>query len=618
MTIPESESMVEDGVCDSPCSPEEQRRIVTDLNSEAESNLKEGNLYFLISSRWYTSWQIFVGLITEEEHGGEASEVTRPGPIDNHDIIESESRPQLLKKLEEGVDYALVPLEVWSKLFEWYKGGPPIKRKMICHKSYSVEVYQLCLNVIDGRDDSCTIITLSKQASISQLYKIVSAVTGVAEKKARIWDYLEKKKRVFLDPSSDKNLEESNLVTDQDILLEIDVSEYEASWSEDEVAGETVRNGKSKLSLFERNSPKDDGCDSLSASAKDKMRGLVGLLNLGNTCFMNSTLQCLAHTPPIVEYFVQDYSNDINADNPLGTRGELAVAFGELLKTLWSSDQNAVAPQDFKAKLAQFAPQFSGYGQHDSQEMLAFLLDGLHEDLNKVKRKPYIEARDSNGRSDDELAEEAWKYHKARNDSVIVDVCQGQYKSTLVCPDCGKISIAFDPFMYLSLPFPSSNTRSLFSCLEAFLAEEPLGQDDMWYCPACKEHKQANKKLDLWKLPDILVFHLKRFMFNSHLKNKINTFVNFPIHDLDLSKYVKSKDGQTYLYNLYAISNHYGAMGSGHYTAYAKLMEENKWYDFNDRLVTATDESEIKTSAAYVLFYQRVKSESATSKMDVD
>lgn len=91
------------------------------------------------------------------------------------------------------------------------------------------------------------------------------------------------------------------------------------------------------------------------------------------------------------------------------------------------------------------------------------------------------------------------------------------------------------------------------------------------YCPRCKEHRQATKKLDLWKLPEILVFHLKRFSYSRYLKNKLDTFVNFPIHNLDLTKYVKSKDGQSYVYDLYAISNHYGGLGGGHYTAYCKV-----------------------------------------------
>lgn len=92
------------------------------------------------------------------------------------------------------------------------------------------------------------------------------------------------------------------------------------------------------------------------------------------------------------------------------------------------------------------------------------------------------------------------------------------------------------------------------------------------YCPRCKEHRQATKKLDLWMLPDILVFHLKRFSYSRYSKNKLDTFVNFPIHNLDLSKYVISKDGKPHVYELYAISNHYGGLGGGHYTAYAKVI----------------------------------------------
>lgn len=93
------------------------------------------------------------------------------------------------------------------------------------------------------------------------------------------------------------------------------------------------------------------------------------------------------------------------------------------------------------------------------------------------------------------------------------------------------------------------------------------------YCPRCKEHRQATKKLDLWMLPDILVFHLKRFSYSRYMKNKLDTFVNFPIHNLNLSKYMKNKSDEPYIYELYAISNHYGGLGGGHYTAYAKVKD---------------------------------------------
>ncbi|KAJ1390659.1 Ubiquitin specific protease, conserved site [Sesbania bispinosa] len=189
--------------------------------------------------------------------------------------------------------------------------------------------------------------------------------------------------------------------------------------------------------------------------------GLTGLQNLGNTCFMNSAIQCLAHTPKLVDFFLGDYRKEINYENPLGMNGELALAFGDLLRKLWVPGARPVAPRTFKMKLANFAPQFSGYSQHDSQELLAFLLDGLHEDLNRVKRKPYHEVKDADGRPDEEVAEEYWRNHLARNDSIVVDLCQGQFRSTLVCPICKKVSITFDPFMYLSLPLPSTTIRTM-------------------------------------------------------------------------------------------------------------------------------------------------------------
>lgn len=876
-------------------SPHHQKRIVKELSDQAESNLKEGNLYFVVSNRWFTGWEKYTGQDDDHAMGENSLELPdgrsdRPGPIDNSDLVSDANdgevgNLELIRTLEEGRDYVLVPEEVWKKLLEWYKGGPPLPRKLISqgtiYTKFCVEVYPLCLKLVDSRDNSQSVIRLSKKASVRELYEKVCALKGLEHDKACIWDYFNKRKQCMLAPS-DQTLEDAHLQMDQHILLEMQAGGREASGigvgsTGNELAlvpmepsrsstaiggGPSLSNGfsssyssKSYPGLSSMSTDAVDGHDSSTNVRKREGGGLAGLQNLGNTCFMNSALQCLVHTAPLVEYFRQDYSDEINKQNPLGMHGELAIAFGDLLRNMWSAGRSTIAPRVFKGKLARFAPQFSGYNQHDSQELLAFLLDGLHEDLNRVKQKPYIEMKDADGRPDEEYADECWKNHKARNDSIIVDTCQGQYKSTLVCPVCSKISVTFDPFMYLTLPIPSSVNRtmtvmvfygdgnglpmpytvtvpkhgncrdliqalgtacclrndeglllaevydhkiyrsldipleplssikddehivayrvpmkraglkkleivhrssemkllgtplvtyleeecasaadvdnaikkilspikkshvsvskfhcekqngcapqdgnevenkllnndldtmcssqlpfqlslteekgfngtqiednfvknssrlkvtlhwtdkehelynisyledlpevcksgftakktrqeavSLFSCLEAFLKEEPLGPDDMWYCPSCKEHRQATKKLDLWRLPEILVIHLKRFSYSRYLKNKLDTFVSFHIHDLDLRRYVKCKEasGISYTYELYAISNHYGGLGGGHYTAYAKMIDDERWYHFDDSHVSPVSESDIRTSAAYVLFYRRVKSD---------
>ncbi|TDL23595.1 UCH-domain-containing protein [Rickenella mellea] len=705
----------------------------------------------------------------------------------------------------------------------------------------------------------------------------------------------------------------------------------------------------------------------LKVERKSHLPGTIGLVNMGNTCFMNSALQCLAHTQELMEYFLTGvYKEELNTDNPLGMGGAIAEAFGALLHRLWSPDSpsSSYSPREFKLQLQRFAPQFSGYQQHDSQELVAFLLDGLHEDLNRVLKKPYVEKPDWEGGGDKELvqlAKTSWEGYMKRNDSVIVDLFQGQYRSTLVCPECQKVSITFDPFMYLTLPLPvqkkwrhnifyvpwdldkphvkvpievgrnasfkdlrqllgrwmdtepdnlltlevfsnrfyknlddtvlvgemnnndvivcfelpchgqqsrtwkpnpdpnlnpvivpvhlckeaysqrptfgraasgfaqpfvvvlspaqlqdkkqiydavverlqrwsiqphdlyqwegdvvmeevpiagpssvsiteikengdivtmqeeavpeegdiadekstimqdvdngeiingdlslkklgpkpelfqmhyqsghenlgtgnvysnvsqrwdrweereaqggpllrdgdalfcewDDNLRtfyfgddrgishsrwdtsqweefihpeykeaiaassakknkgiSLQDCLDEFTKEEQLGEDDLWYCPSCKKHQQASKKFDLWKLPDILVVHLKRFSNSRALRDKIDALIDFPIDGLDLEPLVGEREtarrlaaegvdvdklgltdlDESLVYDLYGVDEHMGGLGGGHYRAYVKHHETGKWYHFDDSYVTPVQANEAVNANAYLLFYKR-------------
>ncbi|GMF30121.1 unnamed protein product [Phytophthora lilii] len=198
--------------------------------------------------------------------------------------------------------------------------------------------------------------------------------------------------------------------------------------------------------------------------SKDAFKGpgLVGLDNLGNTCYMSSALQCLSHTRLLVEYFKNEaYLKDINLRNRDGTNGKLTAAFGELLRVLWTSDRKRFAPNEFKKVLAKCSPQFAGSDQHDAQELLACLLSSLSEDLNRVVKKPYTEQPDSDGRPDALVAEEWWQNHQKREFSVIVALFTGQYKSLLECSVCRYESARFEPFTFLQLSLPESSSRSI-------------------------------------------------------------------------------------------------------------------------------------------------------------
>jgi hypothetical protein len=170
--------------------------------------------------------------------------------------------------------------------------------------------------------------------------------------------------------------------------------------------------------------------------------GVSGLRNLGNTCFMNSTIQCLSATIPLARYFLGGtYRKHIATNNPLSSKGRVATSYARLIQSMWSRDESVVVPSEFKSVVGDLHPSFAGNEQQDSQEFLSFLLDQLHEDLN-IARRPFPPPPpdyDSENYPERQLMEMEWKNYRARNWSIIVDMFQGTLKSKLQCLTCGKV-----------------------------------------------------------------------------------------------------------------------------------------------------------------------------------
>ena len=222
----------------------------------------------------------------------------------------------------------------------------------------------------------------------------------------------------------------------------------------------STKGGKTPLSLYTRRVI--DTSNISKFLTKESTHGLCGGKNLGNTCFMNSSIACISNCTELTYYFLSgDYIKDINKENKLGMGGKLAMSWGALLQQYWVEKTRVGNPAEFKKTLGDKVKMFRGFGQQDSNEFMNFFIDYLNEDLNGTTQKPYIELDSKKeDESDEECSKRFWESNLTRNDSVITDLFCGQYKSTIVCPDCGNINITFDPFNTLTLSLVNKSNES--------------------------------------------------------------------------------------------------------------------------------------------------------------
>jgi ubiquitin carboxyl-terminal hydrolase 2/21 len=286
-------------------------------------------------------------------------------------------------------------------------------------------------------------------------------------------------------------------------------------------------------------------------------------------------------------------------------KGQLAKAYGNLLKEMWDEGSVSVSPTGFKSQIQKYARRFMGYEQQDCQEFLRFLLSGLHEDLNTpVSFKDKGKAP----KSDEELAEYSWRKYLSFESSPISDLFMGQLKSTLVCEKCKQRSVTFDPFWDLSLPMKRQgigvDAAKVTDCLKEFTTKEKLTGPESAYCDKCDSLEEAEKTLEIQKLPKVLVLHLKRFV-GLQFESKLDIAINIPLQ-LEMGPYLVNKSGPgTSVYSLYGVANHSGTAYGGHYTALCKHVHSGQWYSFDDSQVSPCSAPSRPSTQAYVLFYSR-------------
>lgn len=337
-----------------------------------------------------------------------------------------------------------------------------------------------------------------------------------------------------------------------------------------------------------------------------KDKGLTGLANLGNTCFMNSTLQCLSHTYEFNDFLEnEEYKDKLNKE----VDSLMLIEWDKLRQLMWS-ENCAISPGGFIKTIQKIAKIkdkqiFTGFAQNDLPEFLLFLIDCFH---NSLKRRVEFNIKGKTKNSLDELAYKCYKkmYEIYKNEySEIINLFYGCHVSQIYdVSNSNILNETPEPFFMLNLPIPNKKNPSLIECFDLYTEKERMDGENKWHNEKEDKYQVIDRQIRFFNLPHILIIDLKRFT-NTMKKNRV--LVDFPVQSLDLSNYIIGYDKNTYIYDLYGVCNHTGSVIGGHYTSFVKNAN-NKWYFFNDTSVKeVNDENKIITNNAYCLFYRKKK-----------
>ncbi|KAJ6568652.1 hypothetical protein B0H19DRAFT_1024019 [Mycena capillaripes] len=354
--------------------------------------------------------------------------------------------------------------------------------------------------------------------------------------------------------------------------------------------------GKMHRERFQSWAPAAQDVTALENAVTIPCQGRRGLLNLGQTCFMNVVLQSFVHNPLLRNYFLGDKHNSkqckIEEDC---TCCEMDKIFAEI----FSDEPTAYGPINFLVTTWRKSVELSGYQQQDAHEFFISTLNHIH----------------STSRGSTNVS----------CNCIIHSTFAGQLQSDVVCQRCGNVTSTVDPMLDISLELRGkagevmSGENTLTGCLKRYTQPEKL-DPKQYRCAKCgKAAHEVSKRLSIRKLPPVLSFQLKRFEHKADKSSarKIDTRIRFPA-TLNMAPFttlvIKAEEKENsvpmfaypgpsamYEYDLFAVINHEGQINNGHYTNYARF--EDEWYRFDDDTVTPASLGSVLASPAYMCFY---------------
>ena len=479
----------------------------------------------------------------------------------------------------------------------------------------------LNLKLTELQIEEAQLKTVKEKLEIEQkrIKDLISLNQQTEKKQSKYQQILEQKEKDIGNKIVSLKNEQKNFEKDKDKLntLKNQLNQKEIE-IKNEIKQLNLREGKIQIKELELNQREKI----LDDKEKKNKVVLIGLNNIGATCYMNATLQCLSNSKKLTEYFLNKYH--------IGPNKIMVNEYYNVIKNLWdiNTKNKSYSPNSFKEVLSKENPLFAGVAANDSKDLINFLLERFHQELNIINPNNnninnINNLNQPNQTNELEMLKEFLEEFKQKFNSPISNLFYGILETKSQCQGCNIIKFNFQVYSFLEFPLQQVNQYyfnlgkrplitkdgknpdvNLYECFEYNKKIDLMTGENQMYCNICNKLCNAYYSTVLYSGPNYLIINLNRGKGAVY-----ECKVNFPVQ-LNIINYVTYTDGIT-VYELYAVICHLGPSSmSGHFVAYCRNRIDNQWYLYNDAIVTkCTRKFQYNDGMPYILFYRAITSD---------